>query len=165
MEYKIIDDFLPKEEFELIQYGITESQNLAWYLNNFIAGVADLEANPKDYYFTHLFYADHRVRSDNFKMFNTFLEMIDCKALIRVKGNLYPSTEEVRHHRNHQDYDFSHKAALLFINDNNGLTVLDDKIEVESKANRVLLFDPSIPHHSTSCSDAKYRITVNFNYF
>jgi hypothetical protein len=165
MEYKVIDNFLPDEEFGLIQYGMTESQNLAWYLNNFVSGVADLETHPKDYYFTHLFYSDYRVRSENFKVFHNFLEKLDCKSLIRVKANLYPSTETVRHHRNHQDYDFSHKAALLFINDNNGLTVLNDEIEIESKANRVLLFDPQIPHHSTTCSDEKYRITVNFNYF
>lgn len=165
MNYEIIDNFLPEDEFKLIQYAIMESQNLAWYLNNFISSVGDLDTNPKDYYFTHLFYADYRVRSDNFRMFEPFLEKINCKSLIRVKGNLYPNTETVCHHRNHKDYDFSHKAALLFINDNNGFTVLNDDVFVESKANRVLMFDPQTPHHSTSCSDAKYRITVNFNYF
>jgi len=165
MNYEIIDNFLPEDDFKMIQYGIMESQNLAWYLNNFISSEDDLVTNPKDYYFTHLFYADHRVRSDNFLMFEQFLTMVECKSLIRIKGNLYPSTSEVVHHRDHKDYDFNHKAALLFVNTNNGVTVLDNKIEVESIENRVLLFDPQIPHHSTTCSDQKYRITVNFNYF
>jgi hypothetical protein len=165
MNYEIIDNFLPIDDFKLIQYGIMESQNLAWYLNNFISGEGDLTTNPKDYYFTHLFYSDYRVRSDNFKIFQPFLEKINCKSLIRIKGNLYPGTDQVQHHKNHQDFDFTHKAALLFINNNNGFTVLNDDVQIESKANRVLLFDPQIPHHSTSCSDEKYRITINFNYF
>jgi hypothetical protein len=70
MNYEIIDNFLSEDEFKLIQYGIMESQNLAWYLNNFISSEDDLESNPKDYYFTHLFYSEYRVRSDNFKIFH-----------------------------------------------------------------------------------------------
>jgi LmbE family N-acetylglucosaminyl deacetylase len=37
--------------------------------------------------------------------------------------------------------------------------------EIKSIENRVLLFDPSTEHHSTTCTDQKVRININFNYF
>ena len=42
--------------------------------------------------------------------------------------------------------------------------VLEDGTEIESRANRVLLFDPSKPHHSTSCTSDKRRVNININY-
>ena len=60
---------------------------------------------------------------------------------------------------------YKHKGAILYINDNNGKTILEDGTEIESKANRLLLFDASKPHNSTSCTDAKSRINININYF
>ena len=41
---------------------------------------------------------------------------------------------------------------------------LEDGTEIESRANRVLLFDPSKPHHSTSCTNDKRRVNININY-
>jgi len=46
-----------------------------------------------------------------------------------------------------------------------GLTVLEDTIEIKSIENRLLLFDASVPHHSTTCTDDKCRVNVNFNFF
>jgi hypothetical protein len=165
LNYQIIDNFLPVDDFEAIKITLTTPQATAWFYNDVIAGGDDLTNNPSDYYFTHLLYSDYRIRSDLFKLFEGMLKQLDAKAVVRIKGNMYPNTPKVQHHADHQDYDFSHKAALLFVNDNNGFTVLDNKISIESKANRVLIFDPTIPHHSTTCSDQKFRMTVNFNYF
>jgi len=39
------------------------------------------------------------------------------------------------------------------------------KNKVESVENRLLLFDPSETHNSTSCTDEKVRVNINFNYF
>ena len=36
---------------------------------------------------------------------------------------------------------------------------------MESVKNRLLLFDSSRPHKSTSCSDKKCRMNININYF
>ena len=48
---------------------------------------------------------------------------------------------------------------------NDGFTVLHDGTKIESKRNRLLLFDGSKPHHSTNCTDDWRRININFNYF
>mgnify|MGYP003125354820 CR=1 FL=1 len=70
---------------------------------------------------------------------------------------------EIHHHADHVDAEIPHKGAILYLNTNNGLTVVDG-VEVESIRNRLLLFDPTIPHHSTTCSDKPFRANINFNY-
>ena len=42
--------------------------------------------------------------------------------------------------------------------------MLEDGTKVESIQNRLLLFAPSKTHNSTSCTDAKVRVNINFNY-
>ena len=44
-----------------------------------------------------------------------------------------------------------------------GGTVIDGE-KFDSVANRILFFDPSKPHHSTSTTDVKRRLNVNINY-
>ena len=55
--------------------------------------------------------------------------------------------------------------GILYFNANDGVTVLEDGTEVESVPNRILLFDSSRPHHSTTCTNANRRVNLNFNYF
>ena len=162
IDYQVIDDFLSEEDHDILKTLTTGSQHMPWFLNNQVSG--DNDVNRKDYYFTHLFYSDYKINSNNFHVFKPILDKLNVKALIRIKGNLYPGTEKVTRHTNHKDFDFSHKAAVYYINDNDGYTILNDSIKIESKANRILIFDPQIPHCSTTCSDAKYRVTINFNY-
>ena len=55
-------------------------------------------------------------------------------------------------------------AAIFYVNTNNGLTVLDNGTEVESVSNRLLLFNGASMDHSTSCTDKKRRVNINFNF-
>ena len=77
---------------------------------------------------------------------------------------MYPSTPVITHHEPHVDLEYEHKGAIFYINTNNGVTVLEDGTEIESIENRLLLFDSSKKHNSTSCTDAKVRVNINFNY-
>ena len=67
------------------------------------------------------------------------------------------------------DYLYKHKACILYINDNNGETCFKQKDgtikKVLPKPNRVVFFDGSNPHCSSTCTDVKRRVNVNFNYF
>ena len=93
------------------------------------------------------------------------VEQLQPKSLMRVKANLYPSTETILEHDPHIDDDFSHKGAVYFVNTNNGYTTTNDNTKVPSVENSVLLFDPSEPHFSSTCTDDKFRVTINVNYF
>ena len=116
------------------------------------------------YYFTHEFWSGFHTEPQT-HIFAPILNLLECKAMMRIKANLYPSTETIVHHDNHTDYEFSHKGAIFYLNTNNGLTVLEDETEVQSIENRLLIFDASKPHHSTTCTNDKCRVNVNFNFF
>ena len=78
---------------------------------------------------------------------------------------MYPNTQEIYEHGKHTDYDFSHKAAILYINTCDGYTKLADGTKIDSVENRMLLFDASTPHQSTTTSNTTARFNINFNYF
>ena len=156
---KVIDNFLDKEEFKHIQK-IIMGADFPWFYNRNISYAKD----PKNlYYFTHNFYRDN-LQSNYFSLWGSFLNKINPKALIRIKGGLYPSVAKAEANCSHIDYDFPHKGCILYINKNNGPTYFGDK-KIMPKENRVVLFDPHLPHSSSRCSDQQVRITVTFNYF
>ena len=41
----------------------------------------------------------------------------------------------------------------------------EDGTKVESIGNRLVTFDSHIKHSGTSCTDQKYRLVLNMNYF
>jgi hypothetical protein len=137
------------------------SGDFSWH---FIDGIA-AEQGIGDFYFVHFFYQENNVNSNFYQYLIPLLNVLKIKALMRVKGNLYTRTEKQEIHPFHTDYPFKHKGVIFYVNTNNGLTILEDGTEIKSVENRLLLFDPSKPHKSTSCTDEKYRMNINVNYF
>ena len=86
-------------------------------------------------YFTHLMHHEHRANSNHFD-----------QCIVPIL------------------FMFGHKAAILYLNTNDGYTIIGDE-KVESIANRLLRFDATQMHHSTTCTDQQYRANINFNYF
>jgi len=165
MNYKIIDNALPQEDFEHIK-NVMLNPNFTWNLTPFVSNEKENLPIFASYYFNHVFWSSFNFNTKpQAQLFAPILNILECRALMRIKGNLYPSTETIIHHDNHFDYEFPHKGAIFYLNTNNGLTILEDKIEVESIKNRLLIFDSSKPHRSTTCSDDKCRVNINFNYF
>jgi len=160
MKYKIIDDVLPDTEFHQIKIPILSS-SCGWHFNNSISSKKD----SNYFYFTHLFYNHSEPNSPFYQSLSPLLRILKARALIKIKGNLYTRTEKKETHPSHIDFDFEHKGAIFYINTNNGLTILEDDTEIKSIANRLLLFDSTKPHRSTSCTDEKYRMNININYF
>ena len=164
MKHEVIDNFLNKEEHEFL-YNQFTSLDFHWYLNNKITGANEEKHNL--YYWTHLFYHAHKTNSNYYEHMieNIFLEKLDVKSLIRAKANLYPGSSKLTEHGNHIDYPYEHIGAIYYINTNDGYTKLNDGTKIKSVANRLLKFDASKPHTSTDCTNDKYRININFNYF
>jgi hypothetical protein len=158
--YKVIDNFLPKEEFNDIK-NIIMGSNFPWFYNSCVATKKDVD----NFYFTHLFFDSLKVNSNYYEILNPILEKLEIKALIRAKANLYSSTEQLIEHKKHCDFSFDHKGVIFYVNTNNGFTILEDGTKIKSVENRVLMFNPSKLHNSTNCTDKQPRINVNFNYF
>ncbi len=153
---EIIDNYLSKKDFKRLREIFIDTEVVNWTR----CAVNDLD---KNFYFTHI--AFQGIGGSHFiHEMNPLLNKIKTKALIRIKVNCYPCTEKIIHHEKHTDFSFSHKGAIFSLNDCDGGTYINEQF-IESKANRILFFDPSIPHNSTSTTKKEGRININFNYF
>jgi hypothetical protein len=166
IEYKIVDNFLPKKEFKIIK-DLFFSDILPWFYQ--ANGVSRPQKLSKDgSYFTHLFFSFEKDKigiSNYYQYIAPIVSRLDIGSMTRVKGNLYQRTNTIYEHDKHQDYNFKHKGFIYYVNTNNGFTKLLDGTKIESIENRGLFFDPSMSHNSSTCTDADSRININFNYF
>ena len=161
IKHTVKDNFLNKTEHENLK-NIMLSNQFPWF---FQEGVAQTKKYDSQFYWTHIFFkSDQGVTSDFYKILDPILKKLKFKALIRIKANLYSNLGKMEEHQDHVDFPFEHKGALLALNTCNGFTVLKDNTKIKSIANRLLLFDPSKPHRSSTCTDAKVRCNININY-
>ena len=161
MTIKIIDNFLPKKEFSQIQNTLMSDQ-FPWFYHDYVSKPSE----KNKFYFNHNFYNDLQPQSSFFNLWVNTLNKLQIKSLIRIKGNLHTKAEKMTYNNYHYDLPFNNKGCIMYINNNNGCTYFKEgETAVEPKENRVVLFDPSIEHKSSRCSDSKIRITINFNYF
>jgi len=160
----VIDNALSEDALRNIKKLLlpTGAGEFPWYCMSPITAGYDKEGGG--YYFTHNFYNNFEA-SNWFGVVKPILDILKPQALMRVKGNLYNSTEKRVTHTPHKDYEFTHKGAIFSVNSNDGATILSDGTEIESVENRLLMFDPSELHSSTSCTNALCRVNINFNYF
>ena len=190
MKKEVIDNFLDEEYFDslvkLITYkgSVNTNTQWPWYLTNKITKNHDHNLNNL-FYMTHLIYLDNEPISHFYGEFFPFLEKLgsvsntyrpiphtfatrqsgNIPGLIRIKANLFPNTEILHEHEMHTDYSFSHNAAVFSLNTCNGYTKLEDGTKVDSVANRLLLFDASEKHCSTTTTNDIARFNININFY
>jgi len=167
IQYKVIDNFLPKENFLVIKEMLL-GNNFPWYYYPAIVDFTKPSPGPL-FYMMHLFFNYDPVVGSMSGYFdiikNNLLKFIDVKALMRVKANLNPNQNIKRINYPHADYPFTHKGAIFSVNTCNGGTLLKDGTKIDSIENRILFFDPSVEHDSENCTNAKVRVNININYF
>jgi hypothetical protein len=112
----------------------------------------------------------------------------DIKTILRIRLGSIPVTPKPIIHTPHVDLEFSHKTALLYLNDSDGDTIFYDlkypfterlsthdyylknkkKVKivetVKPEKNKFIWFDGFNYHSSTSPTKVDRRIVVNFNY-
>lgn len=152
----IKDNFLNLADYNNIKKECF-SENVNWFRHYVV--------NPKDddVYFSHRIFNDYE-KSYLFNIIRPLLKALEVKSLMRIKLNLYPFTHELIKHKYHKDYPFKHKGAILSLNTCDGGTYIEDRF-IKSEDNRIILFDPSVKHCSTSTTDKEGRINININYF
>ena len=163
IQHTIQDNYLNETDYKNIKNTMLR-RDFAWYFINTVASLHD--KNQFHYFFSHVFFMrEDGITSPFFKILAPIINKLKFKALIRVKANLYSNQNKIEEHEKHVDYSFKHKAALFSLNTCNGFTTLNDGTKIKSVGNRMLLFDASLPHHSSTCTDTMARININFNYF
>ena len=166
---EIINNFLDERDFTPIENTFTNSPGLsdiAWFYSTKVGTNTDVD-NLNHSYFIHTLYDHHASRSDLLNVIQPLLKKLKVKSLLRAKVNLFPRTEQVYKFDIHKDYGFEANAAILYLNTCNGGTFLEDKENpfTQSVRNRLLKFKTNETHQSTSCTNRKFRMLINVNYF
>ena len=177
---KVIDNALPIEQFLIIKNAV-ESNTLPWFHQSHVSYVPgeeteigktdDVPMTPLqkkyNYYLNHTIFEKHMIACSEtlWDLLIPIFEIAEVKSLIRCKINYFPQTHELVHHKKHRDAEFPHKGAIFYLNNNDGLTILEDGTEIENLENRLLLFDSSKDHNGTTCTNADRRLLINFSYF
>jgi len=172
MDLKIIDNFFSENEFNvLLKNTIEPCAQTSFIIESNVEDVIRKKENEEywSWYMIHPVYRRDiplsKIYSHLCDMFvPKFVDIANFKTMIRIKINAYPYTNEVKEHREHSDYPFSHKGALFSLNTCDGYTKFNDGTKVESVANRIVFFDASKNHQSTTTSNAKLRYNINFNF-
>ena len=167
--FKVIDNFLDKESFLKLQHELLFSRNFPWYFQD----MKDLEyvhkKNESDLnqaQFTHVIYADYKPTSEWFFLVQPLLKKLKVKSLLRIKANLIPYSPKPYEGYFHRDNPFACLSAIYYINTNNGYTRFEKNNKtVESKENRIVMFDSKLKHRGTNTTDQKKRVVLNINYF
>ena len=167
--FKVIDNFLDKESFLKLQHELLLSRNFPWYFQD----MKDLEyvhkKNESDLnqaQFTHVIYSDYKPTSEWFFLVQPLLKKLKVKSLLRIKANLIPYSPKPYEGYFHRDNPFACLSAIYYINTNNGYTRFEKNNKtVESKENRIVMFDSKLKHRGTNTTDQKKRVVLNINYF
>jgi len=191
---QIIDDFLPKSDFEELQT-IILSHRFPWFY------IEDVSLPPEDRHFvkddmakeTDGFYHILYDRPTNIESFahvslEKFYHKIEGmfgytkKNLIRSRiGLKMPKVGFSKDNYNlpHVDYYFPHTTIIYYLNDSDGDTRMfqefysDSGIErsdfivkelVKPKANRLLIFDGLQYHTASNPFDFSRRVVININF-
>jgi len=177
MTFEIYDDFLEREDFEIIKNtffpkkeDFNKKNIFTW---NYTKGIVrDPEKGPTGYenddwmYNKPLFSSeDDQLRYDrHYFIVKPIINKLDIdKKLFDVRANLLVPTKKHIYHEFHTDRIVPHKVALFYVTNNNGWTILKDTAKVECIENRMLIFDGAIEHHSVSSTD-EARCVININY-
>jgi hypothetical protein len=164
---QIIDNFLKQDQFDALKNVIT-SPTIPWFQNQYLVK-PDNSHQVDDIYnwqFTHTFYKNYSVSSEYFPVLDSILVNLNPSAILRIKANLIPRTDKSVVYQYHTDVsNFKGKTAVFYINSNNGYTLFKDGSRVESIENRIVIFDSTLEHTGTSCTDSRNRCVINFNYY
>ena len=159
---EIKDNFLPLEQFNSLKITIYDKL-FPWFWDDNVTGP---NGEHSSFYLTHVLFTEMGINSNYFDSIVTpFLNIIDCKQLMRVKVNAYPIAEKRIEHGFHIDKPFEHKGALFSLNTCDGYTRFETGEKIDSVENRMIFFNPNIPHTSTNTTNQKRRVNINFNYF
>ena len=162
--FNIEDNYLEDKDFQVIKNTLLFNNLCDWYFNNGIIN-DNQKGNLHFFQFTHFLYQDN-VGTQFFNICNPILKKLGVKSLIRIKVNLSSFSTKLVEGGFHRDYDYDCKAALFYVNTNNGYTKFkkNNKI-IKSVENRMVMFKANELHTGTNTTDQKCRVVINFAYF
>ena len=179
-QVQIYDNCLPSDEFKKIQ-DLLLGTAFPWFYNSSVVYNDDKITPPIDGFdnddvqqFVHGFYQSTDMSwSGMTDALSPILNILYPRAWMRVKANL--GLKEIQHlvggwHRDvlnpwtGEVHVQESMIGILYINTNNGYTLLETGDKIESVENRLLLFPCHIMHTGVTQTDTKIRVVINFNF-
>lgn len=161
---QIVDNALSDENFKLLQDAVYHETFLWQYCPE-----KTTSGKKHDHQMVRVFYRAMTAYAVPEYLFipNLFVDLLEPYVWLKVKANLTFATPEILSYKMHNDMEhrgWNFKTAIYYINSNNGKTLFETGEEVESVANRLVIFDESIKHTGTTHTDVKTRCVLNMNY-
>lgn len=158
----IIDNVIPETMFGCIEKYIT-GMDINW---NYQQGTVN--EGDSDWRFSNVVYhSKSGFKSNKYAQFSPIFDFLHAQTLISVKLNCDIHTqipEQRQFHTDNSFYgDFSF-TAILYLNDCNGKTIFEDGAEIQSKRNRMIVFNSSERHAGVTQTDVPRRHLMNINY-
>ena len=184
-----IKNFLPDEQFfhfareamEFPHYGPCDFTTSRWESDGSIDTLGEnlrtVDVYKQDTMFQAMIFSRNQLSSlatdfyaKEWAFINLMADLLDVKKwwLIRINctvgqdksyvGTFHTDTSNTYLNKNM-------KTAILYLNTNNGFTEFDDDTRVDSIENRLVTFDGSVHHSSSTCTDKKNRLVLAINYF
>jgi len=171
---EVVDDFLEIEDADNI-LGTLIDPRFTWNLCQVLDPDMDnvLCHHSDNIQFVHQLFDIKQlgnIESEYFGVCNPIFKKLNSIIGLRAKINLGMRSREIIKHGFHTDLaqevlDIKCcKTSIFYVNTNNGYTEFEDGTKVESVANRLVTFPSHLKHTGTTCTDAAYRIVINFNY-
>ena len=180
-DIRVYDNFVSEEEFLPIhQYFVDtrtgfNGESVPWY---WVDGVNKF--GDGRFMFVNLCYGNLQIVNHNmFQVLVPILMKIDPLSLTRIKANLTLKDDtpvDDSHYHTDDKYcdcvedggkgeDAAMTTAIYYVNTNNGGTQFKNGEQVDSVANRLVVFPCHMYHAPIGHTDEKNRIVINFNYF
>ena len=157
---EVIDNFLEEDVFNEIEK-ILMGDKFPWFFNDFKNDDNDIN----NFQFTRtVVRGNGNIESKFIQYMKPFFDKLNIKKIFRIKINLTTRTEKLFNHLYHTDVSFQCTTSIFYINSNNGKTIFKNGEEVNSVANRMVIFNSNLEHAATSHTDEKTRVVINFNY-
>lgn len=175
IKHKVIDNFLPYEEFMLLKNVFFHSNDCPWYHFEGDVYPSDNEVGEKESeQFVHLLFSDDWRGQTGWqhsgpKYIYPLLRELNVVSLHRIKLNLIPTTKNVSTKTFHIDrpsfveIDVRYSIGIYYLNTNNGFTILEDGTKIESVENRMVIIPGNCSHTGTTSTDER-RLLVNLNF-
>ena len=167
MSEKIIENFLDDQIFVPLCNLVLNEINFPWYYNPGVAYIGN------DFYFVHPIFEERRGYVTSFpdlreKLIKPLFELLDMKQLLRARLLLYVNQGKQIVHNKHIDFEWTHHAFLLYLNDNDGYTEFhyEDRPsrKIVSTKNRAVMFNGSKLHNSSTPTNNERRVVLSINY-
>tara|TARA_R100001224_G_scaffold17969_1_gene8801 strand:+ start:340 stop:840 length:501 start_codon:yes stop_codon:yes gene_type:complete len=163
---KVIDNFLKKEEFNILKESILPepSKNyFPWYYQQDKVFPGDSGKQ-----FTHVFYTNFKINSEHFDIILPVLNKLNIYALRKVKINLTLPEKEFGKYGFHRDFEDEHKVAktgIFYFNNTNGPTVFENGESIDCIENRMVIFPSHYKHAGSFHTSDGERVVLNINWY